>query len=269
MDVEAKLGEPKRASQNVYGTNWFSYHDNYRNFVMVSYDKDSKVNGIYTNQDLLSSTNGITFASTRDEVLATLPKPQKAIRKGFINYQIQDNGEYDLFEIDNCYVTIFYDIHQGSIISAILLIDKDLEDQKPSYFAKPSETLREGFEYQLFDLTNATRVKHGLSVLSWHEAARSTVRAHSADMAENQYFSHTNLEGQSPFDRLTRDAIAYRTAGENLATGQPNSIFAHEGLMNSLGHRENKLHRNYQSYVAGVAFDQDDQPFYTENYLGN
>ena len=154
-------------------------------------------------------------------------------------------------------------------MSAILIIDKNLENQKSGYFGKPSESLREGLEYQLFDLTNAARVKHGLSILSWHEPTRNTVRAHSEDMAENQYFDHTNLEGQSPFDRLAEDAISFRTAGENLATGQPNSIFAHEGLMNSIGHRENKLKSDYSAYAAGVAFDRDDQPFYTENYLGN
>lgn len=267
--VEMQLGNPKRASKNEYGTNWYAYHDDYRNFVMISYDDKNRVNGIYTNQDLLSSTNGISFSSTREEVLAKLPNPQWSIRKGFINYQIQDNGEYNLFEMDNCYVTIFYDIHQDSKLSAILIIEKSLEDQKSGYFGKPSDSFREGLEYQLFDLTNAARVKHGLSILSWHEPTRNTVRAHSEDMAENQYFDHTNLEGQSPFDRLAEDAISFRTAGENLATGQPNSIFAHEGLMNSIGHRENKLKSDYSAYAAGVAFDRDDQPFYTENYLGN
>lgn len=268
-DVEAEIGEPKRVTRNEYGVDWVTYHQNYQHFLMVAYDDDDRVNGLYTNQDLLTSSNGITFESTRDEVQSVLPEPLDALRKGLVNYEIQDNGEFHTFDIDQSYTTIFYDIHQNNTVTAILIIDKQLEKQKKNYFGKPSEELREGFEYQLFDLTNATRVKHGLHVLDWEESALETVRAHSQDMAANNYFSHTNLEGKSPFDRLTEDAVAYQRAGENLAAGQQSSIFAHEGLMNSQGHRENKLHNSYRTLAVGVAFNKDSLPYYTENYIAN
>lgn len=266
-EVEAETGEPKRRSHNDYGVNWVAYHDGYQNFVMAAYDKADRVIGLYTNQDLLRSESGITFSSTRDEVLASLPDPLTVIKKGPVHFRIQDSGEYNLFAIDESYVTVFYDKHESSKVTAILIIDKELENSRTAYFAGPDEDLQAGFEYQLFDLTNAARVKHGLAPLNWEESARWTARAHSADMAENNYFSHTNLEGQSPFDRLSEDAVSYSMAGENIAAGQPSSIFAHEGLMNSLGHRENKLNRSYQSLAVGVAFNEDRQPFYTENYL--
>ncbi len=86
-------------------------------------------------------------------------------------------------------------------------------------------------------------------------------------MADNNYFSHTNLNGQSPFDRMTEDNITYQMAGENLATGQISSIFAHEGLMNSLGHRENILKSEFEEIGIGVAFSRDSRPYYTENFL--
>ncbi|MCF3944565.1 CAP domain-containing protein [Oceanobacillus alkalisoli] len=266
-DVEAQIGEPERATRNEYGVDWVTYHNNYQHFMMVAYDDHDLVSGLYTNQDLLTSSNGITFESTRDEVLSVLPKPLETIRKGLLNYEIQNNGEFHTFDIDESYTTIFYDVHQENKVTAILMIDKQLEKQKKNYFGMPSDELREGFEYQLFDLTNASRVKHGLSLLAWEDSALETVRAHSQDMAANNYFSHTNLEGMSPFDRLTEDAIAYRRAGENLAAGQQSSIFAHEGLMNSLGHRENKLQNSYQTLAVGVAFNEDSHPFYTENYI--
>lgn len=268
-NVEAVLGEPQRSTLNEYGVDWVSYHDNYRNFVMVAYN-DHRVCGLYTNQNLLSSTLGITFDSRRDDVLQAMPEePLGTIRKGFIQYRIENDGEFDLFELENSYVTFFYDLHRSSQVTAVLWIDKEMEDMKKDYFAEPREALREGFEYQLFDLTNAERVKHGLKVLAWEESARETVRAHSRDMAENNYFSHTNLAGQSPFDRLAEDAISYSTAGENLATGQSSAIFAHEGLMNSAGHRENKLRKDYEKLAVGVAFNRDSQPFFTENYLAD
>src|SRR5699024_8076534 len=127
--------------------------------------------------------------------------------------------------------------------------------------------LKEGFEYQLFDLTNAERVNHGLSVLNWEDGVRQTARSHRADMAVNHYFNHTNQQGLSPSGRMKRDGIAFRGAGENIASGQMSSIFAHEGLMNSLGHRENILHRDYQFLAIGVAFDDEKTPYYTENFV--
>lgn len=266
-DVEQQVGKGKRSSLNEYGVDWVAYHENYHNFFMVAYDENNKVAGLYTNQDLLSSSQGITFNSSRESVLAMENKPLDSIRKGFVAYSVQNNQEYDTFLIDNDYVTIFYDKHRDNTVTAIQIISSDLEQQKEKFYGEPSMELKEGFEYQLFDLTNADRVNYGLSILSWDESVRKTAREHSKDMAVNNYFNHTNLEGQSPFDRMTEDDIAYRMAGENLATGQLSSIFAHEGLMNSLGHRENILNSEFERLGVGVAFNSKGQPYYTENFL--
>nr|WP_226037488.1 CAP domain-containing protein [Aquibacillus saliphilus] len=266
-DVEQQVGQAKRSSLNEYGVDWAAYHENYHNFLMVAYNEQDKVVGLYTNQDLLTSTEGISFNDTRDSVLSTLNEPLESIRKGFVNYQIQNNQEYDTFQINKNYVTIFYDKHENSTVTAIQIISDELEKQKENYFGDPSDELKEGFEYQLFDLTNSTRVNHNLSTLTWDESVRATARDHSTDMADNNYFGHTNLEGQSPFDRMTEDNISYRMAGENLAAGLSSSIFAHEGLMNSLGHRESKLKTGFELLAVGVAFNEESQPFYTETFL--
>ncbi|MEH7309085.1 CAP domain-containing protein [Neobacillus drentensis] len=75
------------------------------------------------------------------------------------------------------------------------------------------------------------------------------------------------MKGQSPFDRMKADDISFHLAGENLAYGQFSSIFAHEGLMNSLGHRENILRAGYEYLGVGVAFNNESQPYYTENFF--
>lgn len=265
--VEQQIGTAKRSSLNEYGVEWVAYHENYQNFIMVAYDDQDLVAGLYTNQDLLTTTMGISFASSRQEVLAEMDDPLTSIQKGFVSYQVQNNEEYDIFRIDQHYVTLFYDKHEENTITAIQMISEELENQRKNFFAVPSEELKEGFEYQLFDLTNAARVTHGLSVLNWEEPVRKTARDHSKDMADHNYFSHTNLNGQSPFDRMTEDNITYRMAGENLATGQNSSVFAHEGLMNSIGHRENILQTDFEGLGVGVAFSSDSRPYYTENFL--
>ncbi|MGW6606456.1 CAP domain-containing protein [Peribacillus butanolivorans] len=265
--VEKLAGEAKRQTRNEYGVDWFAYHENYQNFFMVAYDADDKVVGLYTNQDLISSKQGIKRGTPKEAVTEKLGDPVTKLLKGNVYYQIRSDGEYDMFEMDKSYVTIFYDKHEKNTVTSIQIIDAKLEKQKSAYFAEASPELKNGFEYQLFDLTNASRVNHDLSVLSWDKQVKVTAQDHSADMAVNQYFNHTNLEGESPFDRMEDDKITFRMAGENLAAGQNSSIFAHEGLMNSIGHRENKLQKDFESLGVGVAFEENAKPYYTENYL--
>ncbi|MFD9625181.1 CAP domain-containing protein [Peribacillus muralis] len=266
-DVEKLAGEAKRHTRNEYGVDWYAYHENYQNFFMVAYDTNNKVVGLYTNQDLISSKQGIERGTPKTDVAEKLGEPVTKLLKGNVYYQIKSDGEYEMFERDNSYVTIFYDEHEKNTVTSIQIIDANLEKQKSGYFAAASPELKQGFEYQLFDLTNAARVNHDLSVLSWDKRVKVTAQDHSKDMAVNQYFNHTNLEGESPFDRMEDDKITFRMAGENLAAGQNSSIFAHEGLMNSIGHRENKLQKDFRSLGVGVAFDKEQKPYYTENYL--
>lgn len=267
--VEQEVGEPKRQSVNEFGSEWVAYHEDYGNFMMVSYNDAGLVNGLFTNQDLIASSNGITIESSREEVLAELGDPLTSIRKGMMRYQLQDDGEYEVFQLDDSYVTVFYDIHEKQTVTAIQIVHESLENNRDDIYTAPSEELKEGFEYQLFDLTNAARVHHGLNSLTWDEQVRETARKHSTDMAENAYFDHTNLDGQSPFDRMDEDGIGYTVAGENLAYGQFSSVFAHEGLMNSLGHRENILKPEFGYLGVGVAFNEDSQPYFTENFFNN
>jgi uncharacterized protein YkwD len=265
--VEQKLGSPNRSTQNEYGVKWHTYHEHYHNFVMLAYDENNKVAGLYTNQDLIASPNGIKLGSPKEVVRTELGEPLTAIRKGLISYQLQSNGESDLFHLDNSYVTIFYDKHQNNQVTAIQLIAEELEQNKKQYYTESNEALKKGFEYQLFDLTNASRIQHGLGILGWDEEVKVTARDHSKDMAVNNYFDHTNLEGQSPFDRMQEDNILFSIAGENLAYGQVSSIFAHEGLMNSLGHRKNILKPEYEFLGVGLAFNEKSQPYFTENFF--
>ncbi|TSB45536.1 CAP domain-containing protein [Alkalicoccobacillus porphyridii] len=266
-DVEEETGEPMRSTENEYGVDWVTYHEEYHNFVMVGYDSEDHVIGLYSNQDLISSPTEITYGTDKNEVREQLGDPETSVRKGMFSYQVNQDEEYDLFQIDNSYVTIFYDEHRDDTVTAIQIIEYDLEQSKDELYTEPNEQLTEGFEYQLFDLTNAARVVHGLPVLTWDDNVKETARKHSTDMAENNYFGHTNLEGESPFDRMQQDDIRFITAGENLAHGQFSSIFAHEGLMNSLGHRENILQESFEQLGVGVAFNEQAQPFYTEKFF--
>ncbi|WP_252504622.1 CAP-associated domain-containing protein [Sporosarcina sp. Marseille-Q4943] len=265
--VKAELGEPKSYSLNEYGTEWFTYHEDYQNFVMISFDENSKVNAIYTNDNLISSKAGIQYGTPKAEVRKAYGEPLNEIRKGLNIYVLQENEGMDLFKAGGAYLYVFYDLHRNETVTAVKLITTALEQRKNGMYAGGDVSLRNGFEQQLFDLTNAARVRHGRSILRWDDRIAETARKHSRDMAINDYFSHDNLQGLSPFDRMKEDHIKFRRAGENLAYGQSSSIFAHEGLMNSKGHRENILIKDYSHLGIGVAFNEKSQPYYTENFF--
>ncbi len=47
----------------------------------------------------------------------------------------------------------------------------------------------------------------------------SVAQQHSAEMAAQNYFSHTGLDGSSPFQRMQTAGYKYQTASENIAAG--------------------------------------------------
>jgi uncharacterized protein YkwD len=70
-------------------------------------------------------------------------------------------------------------------------------------------------------------------------------------MFERGYFAHLTPEGKDPFDRMREAHIRFYLAGENLALAQTLDI-AHQGLMNSKGHRENILRTGFGRVGIGV-----------------
>ncbi len=106
-------------------------------------------------------------------------------------------------------------------------------------------------EERMLALVNAERSGRGLTPLVMDPALQVLGRAHAVDMFQQGYFSHTGRDGRSPFDRMRDAHIAYTTAGENLALA-PSTEFAHEGLMNSPGHRANILNPHFLRVGIGV-----------------
>jgi len=84
------------------------------------------------------------------------------------------------------------------------LIDCETEKALHGYYGKPSEELRISFEREVFDLANTVRARYGLKPFEWDDEIAKVARAHSEDMVLNNYFSHTNLQGESPFDRMKK-----------------------------------------------------------------
>ena len=111
--------------------------------------------------------------------------------------------------------------------------------------------LDEDSEKEMVSLVNAARAKAGLKSLKVDERIRHVARLHSQDMAKNGYFSHVNLAGKSPADRMLAGGVNFFLAGENLALA-PNVELAEIGFMNSPKHRDNILDAKFGRIGIGV-----------------
>jgi len=89
---------------------------------------------------------------------------------------------------------------------------------------------------------------------------------HSQEMAENNYFNHTDLSGGTVADRAHAGGVRFKVVGENIAMGAQNTLYMHELLMNSEGHRKNIL-ADYTALGTGVAFSKEDVPYLTQNFF--
>lgn len=106
-------------------------------------------------------------------------------------------------------------------------------------------------EEGMLEMVNRERTSRGLQPLTMDPELQEVARAHARDMFARGYFAHETPEGIDPFQRMDAAGITYRTAGENLALA-PTLEIAHEGLMNSPGHRANILNGDFGRVGIGV-----------------
>lgn len=118
-------------------------------------------------------------------------------------------------------------------------------------FTQTDIAIDQNAEMTMLQLVNSERQKMGLSKLTMNESLRSLARDYAKDMFARGYFSHYNPEGESPFDRMKQRNISFIAAGENLALA-PNVQLAHQGLMNSPGHKANILSPDFGTVGIGV-----------------
>ena len=118
-------------------------------------------------------------------------------------------------------------------------------------------------------LVNIERANQGLSPLTWNTQLSTAAQNHSASMAINDYFSHTDdldADGSSPWDRIHNAGYQYSAAAENIAAGDqtPEEVVA--TWMNSPEHCANILNPNYTEIGIGYFYLQNDTGTVNSNF---
>jgi len=126
---------------------------------------------------------------------------------------------------------------------------------------------RPDLESQMLALVNAERAKAGLHPLALDPDLAKLARLKSADMVTLDYFSHTSPTYGSPFEMMRAAGVSYTYAGENLASASSLAL-AHEGLMQSPGHRANILRAEFTHIGIGVAEGGGFAYVFTQMFVG-
>jgi uncharacterized protein YkwD len=260
-DTEAqvikKLGAPVRKDITDRKYTWYVYNQDYTQYAQIGI-ADGAVVALYSNAGGWKSTHGVVPGASKANVAKHAGVTASAIAGETYSYQ-QNSTSF----------TVYLDKHKSNQVDAILIAKPNLPAVDQLANASTKASLISAYERQSLDLTNAFRVKNGLAALAWHDLVAKAAREHSADMAANDYFDHTNLSGLQPWDRLTEAGVpAYGAAGENIAAGQRSAIDAHHGWLNSAGHRKNMLSADFTMLGVGVAYESDSEYnwYYTQNF---
>lgn len=111
---------------------------------------------------------------------------------------------------------------------------------------------------RVVELTNQERTQLGLSALNANSELRAAAQTHTENMALQDFFDHTGLDGSSLGDRVNAAGYDFSRAAENIAAGNPTPEGVVEGWMNSPGHRANILNPDLQEIGVGYFFLEND-----------
>ena len=153
----------------------------------------------------------------------------------------------------------------------------------------------ESLEMQIYDISNQNRNNFGLAELNWDDSLGVIARNHSKDMAENDYFSHVDLDGRTASDRAEfhgyscekeMNGFVYSGIGENVFRNNLYSVVytyddipvryewnttndivktTIDGWMASPAYQGNMLSENYESMGVGVVISNE-RVYITQNF---
>jgi uncharacterized protein YkwD len=107
------------------------------------------------------------------------------------------------------------------------------------------------------------------AALQWNSKLFNAAAGHSTDMAGNNYFSHTSLDGRSFDQRISAAGYAWTAVGENIAAGQNTVAQTMTSWLNSPGHCANIMNGSYTEIgVSCVSSSSSSYPSYWTMDLG-
>lgn len=191
---------------------------------------------------------GLVFIALVLVMVASFPI-QPVIKKSVLDSKIGSQILKHAYYLEHPVKQVFGGVTNDSL--TFLTIKPKTDERVNLGFQTSQYSPDEISENTMLNLVNSERVKRDLDALVYDGKLRTIARFHSADMFERGYFSHYSPEGLTVADRALEREVDFLVIGENLAFA-PSLELAHQGLMNSEGHRANILSPDYKRIGIGA-----------------
>ncbi|EIT84921.1 SCP-like extracellular protein [Fictibacillus macauensis ZFHKF-1] len=272
------LGKPDQKAPSAYGYDWYVFTNEKTKYLQVGVEKGKVVTVYAAGEDVPIKPYAIGESRKQLEQKLSF-KREVTISQGlrYLSFKLspEDQSVRPLVQLNDLYAILYFDKFTQKLSSIRYVTQAVLKKMHPYSYEfrgeKPSElklttaqqeAVDRGEEQQVLALTNIFRVQHGLRSLASDHATGEVALGHSLDMEQNHYFSHTSPTKGELSDRLQAGHVGYTYAGENIAANYIDGAAAVEGWINSKGHRENLLKKEFTKLGAGVY-----KKFYTQNFI--
>lgn len=277
--ITERLGKPDRIDPSAYGYEWWIYKQSSASYLQVGiqegkvvtvffmgnikagehYPMGEQANNVFKDR---SPGNEISVATNGSEYRFQLTEEEKKLKP-----LIRINA--------NLYAQYYFDKFNGKLVGVRLANPEVLVKQRPyavSYrgeLLEPDQLTDEQWqnvqlarEKQIFSMTNVIRYQFDVKLLRYNDEVSTVALGHSKDMYDHNYFSHTSPTQGELSDRLKEGDVLYSYAGENIAARYPDAGAAMVGWLNSKGHREALLNKEFTEIGVGVF-----REYYTQNFI--
>jgi uncharacterized YkwD family protein len=133
--------------------------------------------------------------------------------------------------------------------------------------AKSTYTLS-AYEQKVFNLVNKERKKHNQKPLKLSLKVSKLAREKSEDMRDKNYYDHHSPTYGDPCPHMQKKGVKWSYCGENITASQPTPEEAMKVWMDSKGHRENILSKNYTHIGVGYAKGGKYKHYWTQQFYG-
>ena len=118
-------------------------------------------------------------------------------------------------------------------------------------------------EAGIHQLINAYRKEHGRTDFQWDDRLARIARAHSQDMAKNDYYSHTNRAGDDPSARASKAGYNCNNPSSIGVAENIHLLYGHNSILLGRPHEWETQQRMIQRFVA----DWTSSPGHRRNIL--
>jgi uncharacterized protein YkwD len=277
-EVIKLLGKPTRIEPSAYGYDWWVYNTSFSSYQLIGIS-DEKVKQVFVIGNKVDVTPYNIGQSIEDIYRFTLVQSEITITIDSNTYTFslneEDINDRILVQFDNLLAILYIDVND-KLLEAVRFSDPEtLLLQKPydilysgSMIETPTPSssfqiaVDRANERQIYEITNAFRLRHGVSVLESDMALQNIAREQSKEMAKNNVVINESNEIPSLSDTLKESDIEFSRAGGNTAAFYFDAGEAVNGWINSKSHRDTILGRKYTHIGVGVYGN-----YYTQNLI--